>query len=137
MITLSSSPPTSSGNEWLSFMTAWLDVVKDPDTFQQHLAQLAAEAQRLEQATAKERDVAAVKAETEAAIAKAQADHTAKLRADQAEHDRKCAAAWAEIQERDAESKKLADETRIANASAAKLKTDLDARIAIIRQAGL
>ena len=68
---------------------------------------------------------------------KERADHAAKLKDDQAAHDKKCEAAWTEIRSMQAETRKLNEQAQSDSAAAAKLKADLNARLTLLRQAGL
>ncbi len=141
MLTLSPAPPATSGNEWLQFMKAWLEVVKDPDTFQERLAQLGAEelkaAQRLEQATAKEREVTALKGAHEARITKERAQHNAEMQNEREKFNQLCQTGMAEVKAAREEAANLKAQAQADADAAAKLKADLDARIAIIKRAGL
>ena len=68
---------------------------------------------------------------------KERADHAAKLKDDQAAHDKKCEAAWTEIRSMQAETRKLNEQAQSDSVAAAKLKADLNARLTLLRQAGL
>jgi hypothetical protein len=141
MINLQPLPPPPATNIDLSYLTSMFTALSDPVESKKQLAAMLEARQAWAAAHAaaieKMRESDARVADNQATISKAQAAHSAALRDERQKFDHFCATAMEEVRAARENAEKLLAQATADAEAAAKLKADLEVRIALIRRAGL